>query len=304
MDSQSTRAGSNETINNNDVMQQLQDHGEHTAMHAVLGTTELLEMILLRLPPRDIIVSMRVCKPRNDCVHASPTIAQRLFIRPSGMQVRLVDFPAWTEDDNIAASYATFAPTATWSDKAFPPDSSDESEPLEPYTPVRLCPLLHLDRAEMSMSTRLFASADASDCASPIVPHRIGPWSAMFLTEPPCVMAIMYVELQHCEHEGLVISAERCVFNAQGVTFRDILEQVPTNRDPTDCRFPEEWGDDIEMWPTEGQRRWEDSLIDEVVKKVTDCYGGRFEVSVFGIGLIKAVVPDEKEWELVERRKA
>lgn len=57
---------------------------------AVFDTTELLEAVLLYLPPRDTVVCMRVCKLWSQCIHTSPAMPKHLFLRPCGLEVQQV----------------------------------------------------------------------------------------------------------------------------------------------------------------------------------------------------------------------
>ena len=54
------------------------------ARKAVLSTPELLENILVFLPARNIFGITRVSRALRDCVATSPTIQEKLFLRPSG----------------------------------------------------------------------------------------------------------------------------------------------------------------------------------------------------------------------------
>lgn len=51
------------------------------AMHTVFGTGELLEMILILLPIKDLLLSMRVCK-RWKNAQAYPKLQKALFMLP------------------------------------------------------------------------------------------------------------------------------------------------------------------------------------------------------------------------------
>lgn len=52
------------------------------AQEAVLATTELLEAILLALPPRDILLVQRVSKRFETVVKQSTTLQCALFLQP------------------------------------------------------------------------------------------------------------------------------------------------------------------------------------------------------------------------------
>lgn len=52
--------------------------------HQVLLTTELLEEILLRVPPRDVLLLQRVCAVWKDVVEGSKKLQKMLFFLPAG----------------------------------------------------------------------------------------------------------------------------------------------------------------------------------------------------------------------------
>jgi len=62
---------------------------------AVFDTTELLEYMLLCLPPRDAIVCMQICKQWNECIRQSRAMAKHLMLLPSGLEVQQV---LWTRE--------------------------------------------------------------------------------------------------------------------------------------------------------------------------------------------------------------
>lgn len=52
---------------------------------------ELLEMILLCLPRRDLLLAPRVCQHWREVIHGSPTIKRALFLSPNGFITTFVD---------------------------------------------------------------------------------------------------------------------------------------------------------------------------------------------------------------------
>ncbi|KAK3654954.1 hypothetical protein LTR56_003812 [Elasticomyces elasticus] len=65
-----------------------------TAQEQALGLAELLEAILLRLPPHDLLFAQRVCRDWKQAIEASPSIQKALF------------FMAGTKDD-VHPGYVT-----------------------------------------------------------------------------------------------------------------------------------------------------------------------------------------------------
>lgn len=169
----------------------------------MLGTTELLEMILLYLPPRDTTVSMRVCRHWNECVHSSTALSRHLCMLPSGSQVQQVLWDA--AYCGIGATYplrARFNLIATTSNKAV----RGYHEPFNAasLTPGRLCPLLRLHYADQPITERLAMSA--VERVSPTFPlERIGRWAGMYLTDPPCVEARFSTAQQVQRHDDLFL---------------------------------------------------------------------------------------------------
>ena len=52
--------------------------------HQVLFTTELLEEILLRTPPKDVLLLQRLCKGWKDVIEGSVKLQRMLFFLPIG----------------------------------------------------------------------------------------------------------------------------------------------------------------------------------------------------------------------------
>jgi len=110
------------------------------ATQAVVGTTELLEQILLFLPARDTVICMRVFKRWSECVHASPAMPKHLFLRPSGLLVQ--QFNRQRGIEGILHPPRRLA--ATFSASVDPTQGQIIGAQQETtMTPIRLCPLLH-----------------------------------------------------------------------------------------------------------------------------------------------------------------
>ncbi|KAF7190714.1 hypothetical protein HII31_07873 [Pseudocercospora fuligena] len=60
------------------------DIQSYTACHNTLGTSELLENILLHLPMRDLLLDQRVCKTWKACIDSSVKLQRGLFFKPAG----------------------------------------------------------------------------------------------------------------------------------------------------------------------------------------------------------------------------
>ncbi|USW53653.1 Putative F-box-like domain superfamily protein [Septoria linicola] len=76
-----------------------------SAAQRTFNVAELLEMILLELPPRDVLLAQRVNKQWQGAITASLKLQQLLFFKPVSAQVLvyeddqgLSDFDGWWED--------------------------------------------------------------------------------------------------------------------------------------------------------------------------------------------------------------
>ncbi|OJD40525.1 f-box domain protein [Diplodia corticola] len=92
-----------------------------TKMDDVLNTPELLELVLSKLPMRDLLLAQRVCKGFNTAIASSPTLQQALFFRPlpataapppSSASVKLLHSPddtptteAWERNPLLALAF-------------------------------------------------------------------------------------------------------------------------------------------------------------------------------------------------------
>jgi hypothetical protein len=62
-----------------------------TATQAVLATAELLELILLNLPIKDILFAQKVCKQWKQLIDSSPLLQQALFLKPAPASSAAID---------------------------------------------------------------------------------------------------------------------------------------------------------------------------------------------------------------------
>lgn len=212
----------------------------------MLGTTELLEMILLYLPPRDTTVSMRVCRHWNECVHSSTALSRHLCMLPSGSQVQQVLWGA--AYCGIGATYplrARFKLIATTSNKAV--RAYYEPFNAASLTPGHLCPLLRLHYADKPITQRLAMSA--VERVSPTFPlERIGRWAGMYLTDPPCVGACFSMSLRHNKYKDMTISFFGSVSRDKGIRFQDIMDNAAAGKVNVTCNYP--WLADLRLVAT------------------------------------------------------
>jgi len=200
----------------------------------VFATTELLERILLCLPPRDMIVAMRVSKAWNACVHSSPSAITHLFIRHSGLTVPQMIWRAGQRDigqvDNDGDDEGMFAtiglaPEDTSTIDQPPTDSFlDGKNSTILLTPVRVCPLLRLISSDEPAKKRLRDRVTEYFCFDALF-RPIDRWKAMLLTDPPCTKARVSVHFQHDE-KNIVVAASTTVLDDGGLTIQEVVESI------------------------------------------------------------------------------
>lgn len=104
------------------------------ATNAVLATTELLEIILIYLPTKDLLLATRVCKHWRLCISTVPRMQTALFMRPEPITTCFK-----VETDIWSISERPHKALSTWS------DNSD----YEPFVVVIANPLL-INLADLS----------------------------------------------------------------------------------------------------------------------------------------------------------
>ncbi|KAK5686550.1 hypothetical protein LTS10_002670 [Elasticomyces elasticus] len=129
-----------------------------TAQEQGLGVAEILEAILLQLPPHDLLFAQKVCKDWKQAIEASPSIQKALFFMPG------------TKDD-VHPGYVT----ANCLLKSFNTDEAVAPNPfLMVYNKFNAGSWIATHRTRVSL---LHVSEEAS-C------HR------MFITQPPTKTSI------------------------------------------------------------------------------------------------------------------
>lgn len=269
---------------------------------AVFNTTELLEQILLSLPPRDTIVSMRVCKRWYECVHASPTMPQHLFLRSEGLYVRQV---VWQrESPYIGLAKFDFARTmarlASLSDevKNDMPDIKLRDCEGTLLTPVRLCPLLYLEYPN-EPPIRRFWSRLQEDTRQAYM--NVGPWEAMLLCDPPCIEVEALVTSRHAHLHDLGMVVMSNIVNPEGLRMRDVKRRLLTSTGVVCCNFKKHSG--AEAHPAMGRGYWEDVKVGDKVAEIIELYGDHFEVEEVLLGLDGVLVAGEEDWAAIDCRK-
>lgn len=227
----------------------MRNRSTSAARCAVLETTELLEMVLLALPPRDTIVSMRVCKAWNKCIHHSPSMAQHLFLQSKGLRIRQL---LWRHHDTTTGrcskhSVATLDLAETYSDKVVRSVPGQANLVTALLTPARLCPLMAIHYAQPA---RVRMSGIPEERIR-LARKKPGMWEFMLLCDPPCESAEVIASLRHSYHPELEIHLARRIANPAGLRLSDAESGLRMTKGCVTALFPEAWGDDIEFEPTD-----------------------------------------------------
>lgn len=177
-----------------------------TARDQVLGTTELLENILLHLTPFQVLVNQRVSRRFLDCITTSPAIQCKLFFKAATTSPK-----QW-----LAIAYKFTVPHVTDShlyDGMFtvPGFEAEVSKGLEVLrkalcTPLEICPALAINGYYTNRQSPAERACDGVvPCLSPIdavkSATRDGSWEQMFFTDPPTTRATVTMQWVREGHE-------------------------------------------------------------------------------------------------------
>ena len=223
--------------------QMLSHQNLRAARYSVFNTNELLEQILVRLPPRQIIEVQRVCKQWKDCIAGSPEIKQKLFF------TKEIPEEVWQ----------TFERTSSLRGHQLGWKALPRGTPVmnlrryhiggSVYRPAQLSPFLRL-----ASSTRMFGSsatrlhnvhrpeAAVLGGSRAVLLVDFLTWSlsfgaSSFLTDPPCVEARVSCDwraLYSTERMGpkalMEGTTHRLVSNASGLTIADLIRGIMSVR--------------------------------------------------------------------------
>ncbi|KAI7226378.1 hypothetical protein KC330_g8832 [Hortaea werneckii] len=197
------------------------------ARRAVFETAELLENIVIQLPPRKIFVIQRVCKQFRDIVATSVKLQQRLFLRADGCEAQEWKVAAksnvYDHDSDLPTSFRFVRST----------DILEAEENVQQaFKPVRLSHMLQPLRGSKSFelsrgyhSPEQFAYFRWSRrfCAEALL-------AKTYLTSPPAQQAYFLFDVRHKSDSSMVYSVAGEVKNSDGLKAADIMHAIRSSK--------------------------------------------------------------------------
>ena len=182
------------------------------AVSRVLGTYELLEMILLALPPRRVLVLQTVSKTWNTVIGSSKKFQQKLFLLPisDAVQPKLVTGEGFVESGTLPV-YNN-------------PISFNRIQRSIVGTPDEKGFVANFDLVIYDTTYRPTKSGS----------HGCLSWHDMFLTQPPCTIALVYVyAARHGkDQEGWEDVTQCSLRDRSGIKFDLLCKLVRSLTDP------------------------------------------------------------------------
>ncbi|KAK5017378.1 hypothetical protein LTR16_000893 [Cryomyces antarcticus] len=153
------------------------------AAHHVLHIPELLEAILLHLPPQTLLLAQRVCRTFHAVIHASVHIQRALFFAPQ-WHLRARRAHTWHTADRPGAKPANNRLLLRALPGCYPTVSSVVVGSASPGSDSGI------DYDAWSWSVNVSfpstAAAAAAQLPHPSVAHPEASWRRMLMSQPPC----------------------------------------------------------------------------------------------------------------------
>ncbi|RMY67170.1 hypothetical protein D0864_11647 [Hortaea werneckii] len=251
------------------------------ARRAVFETAELLENVMMQLPPRKIFVIQRVCKQFRDVVATSVKLQQRLFLRADGFEA-----PEW----RVAAKDHPDFSNSDWRRTCRFVKSTDILETDEHVgawcKPVRLCPTMECEelRSEVGISRAYFEAGQRVTFRSGLDLFGECSLTKTYLTQPPTQRAILELDFHMSSDSLRRYTGNVDVSTVDGLKVADLLHAI---------RFSESWT--IYETATPEERFSTVSLQDFTGD---DNFFNKIKVAVESVALLlrDCIVPTEEEW--------
>ena len=192
---------------------------------AVFDTAELLENVMLYVPPKNVFGAQRMCRQFRDIVATSVKLRQKLFLRSTGQEEE-----SWSLQVPLEAGYL-FLPTIRaakpyWSTSRDTGAQDPRSESKR-VTPTQLNLLRSLNHRSWGATSSSRAAAFPFETANlpfKIIQYTKASWRGTFLTDPPCreaTISLFWKAKAKPPIEGRVI---RTVASDVGVTLGQLVD--------------------------------------------------------------------------------
>ncbi|KAI6832803.1 hypothetical protein KC340_g13269 [Hortaea werneckii] len=254
------------------------------ARRAVFETAELLENIIMQLPPRKIFVIQRVCKQFRDIVATSVKLQQRLFLRSDGTEAQ-----EW----RVAAKDDAELPNSDWLRtyrfvKSTYIAGAGENLGVA-FKPVRLGHALEVKELKHGDSASFSYPFPYQwvDFRQDMYCLGESSLAKIYLTHPSAQDVILQVRLGNKSYDHMHYEGELEVSNPDGLKVADILQAIRCSRfthlsrdrtETSKCKI----GDNVSLQDFTGDPNFLDKM---------EVDWERTSIRLFG-----CIAPTEKEW--------
>ncbi|KAK4500789.1 hypothetical protein PRZ48_008981 [Zasmidium cellare] len=194
----------------------------------VLGTAELFENILLRLPMTDLFVLKRVCKVWRDAIQDSPSLRKKMFIQPCAPPLQPV--PNDSELEMMKYLYRSAV-------HMHPAAAISSTRPDSPPEHTATLPAHHF--GQMSITALVRHSQHFVLLAPNMSLRAPGSWEDTLICQPPPVAIGLVAE---SDPEDFLDFEIHKISNADGITWGDVqkstkdyMEANPARKITPDC---------------------------------------------------------------------
>lgn len=188
---------------------------------AVLNTAELVENIILQLPPLHIPVVQRVCKQWKATTEKSKAIREKLFLHSDNMPPKEWEPVSLVWGKVSVAKMPSETPFITLSDRASGKQIS-----------ARLNPLLKIYKDSVSRRQNSYSGVKISFAFREIRAFvrevfrnpRLGSWRSMRVTDPPCTEALVIVRWMGIGPPHVRFGVHHHVVDPNGITLGSLID--------------------------------------------------------------------------------
>ncbi|KAK6442670.1 hypothetical protein LTR95_001082 [Oleoguttula sp. CCFEE 5521] len=280
------------------------------AVHAVLGTTELLEGILISVPMFDLFVIQRISQSFRDCIAKSHKLQERMYSRSTGIPAESwVAHPGrYNEDWTVIPG--DFAPRSPKNEATYDAEHIMDSS----YMPAKLCPMFEGGNSSFLCAGSPYIENIILRSLSRKLTTRLdftapGSWRGMQVTNPPITRVEVNVPYNYWPGSKRTTPTLRLctiqdVHRDSGITLGALFDGAHKHHGELD-RYQE----DDEDSTVRGWRKYanhQDSIALKELRVQGSDYSGKFEIDTASIRIAAGdtVVASDEEWQAVHDRAA